>query len=184
MTNDDGSPTDTDEQSATDPDENSTTEKRPRRVARPAESPTPAEAAAAEREGPVLGIDDDQNWEPAGREALVTLMESQLDDLRIEVEDTAVAVGNGFAVDSTHVSRLRNSVAAMERTVEESLARLAEGTEPWERSTRRIPDWRLREQLGLDPVGVAEGGEDESNDAERDPGDPGDTGGGDDGTGS
>lgn len=94
------------------------------------------------------------DWEAAGRPALVALLESQLADLQREVDNTAVAVEDGFAVDATHVGRLRDSVAALERTVEGSLARLAEGTEPWERTARRVPDWRCCEELGLSPADV------------------------------
>lgn len=100
----------------------------------------------------------EERWEAAAREALLALFEHHLDAVTLEVEDAAVAVEGGFAVDATHVGRLRRAVADLETTVEACLARLAEGTEPWEESARRVPDWRLREELGLDPEGAGPAG--------------------------
>lgn len=98
-------------------------------------------------------------WEQVGQRALLDLFARAHADLTREFEETIVALEHDRKVTSDHVIRLRAAVEGFERVVEEQLAVLAEGTDPWERSADRLPDHRLYEALGLDPTEVEAGTE-------------------------
>lgn len=70
-----------------------------------------------------------EKWKRAGSEAIETLLETQMQALRTEVDDTLASVEHGSGVSSLHVSRLRRSIADLERTVEDALAELADDAE-------------------------------------------------------
>jgi len=98
--------------------------------------------------GPQLGLAESASWEDVGRHAV----RGELFDAREDVADAfrqlEETLWTGEPIDEDEVREARVALNRARRVIEQYVATVADGTEPWEQPLPDVPYGRLWEVTG------------------------------------